>query len=254
MGAQQTAQVITSSVVQRPQPPKRFTVKLSDKLVFNDKFIQFMFELDVPHRMSFVAGQYVSFQVSPNGARRSYSICSNPNRDHGFDVVVDISPQGVGTTFLQNLPFGASIDTLGPMGSFTISQSLPESEIVLIATGSGISPMRSILFDLLQVKNDQRPITLYWGMRFVEDLFWVDEFSELSQTHPNFTFHPVISKAIDGWTLCRGRVTDCLIVHNAHSETAGYYLCGNQAMIHDVLEYCERKSIQKQFVHHEKFY
>ncbi|MFZ1720874.1 MAG: FAD-binding oxidoreductase [Microgenomates group bacterium] len=240
--------------VVRRTPPARMTVKFADKKIFNDKFIQFAFELTEPHRMPFLAGQYVSIQVAENGDRRSYSICSSPSLDHRFDVLVDISPQGVGSKFLENLEYGASVDALGPMGGFTISQNSDETELVLIATGSGISPMRSIVLDQLQVKNDKRKITLYWGMRYVEELFWQDEFAELVDTFDNFSFHPVISKAVDGWTLCRGRVTDCLSVHQEHDSQTGYYLCGNQPMIHDVLGYFETKGIDKKYQHHEKFY
>ncbi len=238
----------------RPLPPKRVTVKLADKHIFNEKFIQFNFELDEPHRMPFLAGQYVSIQVAENGDRRSYSICSSPSLDHRFDVLVDISPQGAGSKFLENLEFGKSVDTLGPMGAFTIAQASDETEIVLVATGSGISPMRSIILDQLHEKKDTRKLTLYWGMRYVEELFWQDEFAELSDAFPNFSFHPVISRASDGWTLCRGRVTDCISVHQDHDPKTGYYLCGNQPMIHDVLGYLEGKAIDKKYLHHEKFY
>ena len=84
-------------------------------------------------------------------------------------------------------------------------------------------------------------------------MFWQDEFSELAESFPNFHFHPVISKATDQWPLCRGRVTNCLTLHQQPAE-AGYYLCGNQSMIEEVTTMLAQKGVPPTRVHHEKFF
>jgi ferredoxin-NADP reductase len=233
--------------------PQQFTVKLSHKTVLNPKFEHYDFELVSPNKMSFVAGQYVSFAVSDQGHRRSWSICSSPSIDHGFEIVIDPAPMGVGTQFLQSMKPGDEAQVLGPLGRFVIDESGAEQAIVFIATGVGITPFRSMILDLLQVKNDQRPMTLYWGLRHAEDLIWQDEFQELSAHFKNFRFHPVLSRAAQEWPLCRGRVTDCLSIH-ALPENAGYYLCGNDQMITDVRSLLEGKGVAPERIHREKFY
>lgn len=233
--------------------PQQFSAKLEETLVHNEKFTQFSFELLEPHKMEFYAGQYVSVKVAENGTRRSYSLCSSPDIKHGFELLIDISPAGIGSTYFRNLKFGDSIDFLGPLGMFTMAQDAPEEEIVFVATGSGIAPFRSMILDQLQVRADTRPMTLYWGLRHETDLFWEMEFQELSETHPNFTFHPVISRPGQEWTLSRGRVTDVLKAVN-HSQTTGYYLCGNTAMVHDVSDLLQSKGVAQEYIHHEKFY
>lgn len=234
-------------------PPQLYTARLEDKIQHNDKFIQYMFELEQPHSMDFKAGQYVSMKVSEKGERRSYSISSSPAISHGFELLIDITPQGLGTKYLENLKFGDQVQILAPMGIFTIVDDPTEEELVFIATGSGVAPFYSMIQDLLQDNQDPRPITLYWGLRYVEDLFWQDEFSRFSDAFPQFKFHPVISKAIDEWPLCKGRVTDCLSVH-ALPPKAGYYLCGNAPMIHDVINLLGQKGVANANIHHEKFY
>lgn len=234
-------------------PPQIFTARLEDKIQHNAKFIQYMFELEQPHSLEFQAGQYVSLKVSDKGERRSYSICSSPGIHHGFELLIDNSPNGVGTNYLENLKFGDQVQVLAPMGMFTIANDPSEEAIVMVATGSGITPFYSMIQDLLQEKQDPRPITLYWGLRYLDDMFWQDELTRLSEHFSNFSFHPVISKAIDEWPLCRGRVTDCLSVH-AQPEKAGYYLCGNAPMLRDVLTLLEQKGVAKENIHHEKFY
>lgn len=234
-------------------PPQKFTAKLEEKLVLNEKYIQFSFELVEPHLMEFEAGQYVSIQVDEAGTRRSYSICSRPDIDHGFELLIDIEPQGVGIKYLQSLEFGQEISLLGPMGEFTLVDDPSEKALVLVATGSGIAPFHSMILELLQAKQDPRPIILYWGLRYDQNLFWQDEFEQLAEAFPNFKFHPVLSKPSERWVLCSGRVTDCLSVHDM-IEDAGYYLCGGKAMIEDTIKLLQSQGIEEKKIHHEKFY
>jgi ferredoxin-NADP reductase len=236
----------------RMNPPQRCTAKLTDKLELNTKFTQFTFEYVQPPTVPFMAGQYVSLRVSERGDRRAYSICNSSEMTHGFELLVEMIPGGKGSTFLANLDFGQTVDVLAPMGMFTMADPADESEVVMIATGSGIAPYRSMVLDRLQVHGDQRPITLYWGVRFVQDLCWVDEFEQLSRAFPNFKFHPVVSRPEAAWPLCRGRVTDCLRVHVQPSK-AGYYVCGSGEMIKDVVAWLQAQSVPEDLIHHEKF-
>lgn len=233
--------------------PQQFKAKLADKLVFNDKYTQYSFTLVQPHKMEFEPGQYVSIVVDEHGDRRSYSIASKPENKDAFDLLIDHTPQGVGTKFLQSLELGQEIDAMGPLGRFVLNTAEPVEELVMVATGSGIAPFRSMVMSMLQEGSEKRNITLYWGMRYVEELFWQNDFQDLSESFDNFKFHPVISRAIEEWPLCRGRVTDCLSIHEV-PVNAGYYLCGNAYMIADVTELLDKKGVPKEQVHFEKFF
>lgn len=236
-------------------PPKQYTAKLQDKIVFHDKFVEYHFELVEPHTMDFRAGQYVSIKVAENGTRRSYSICSSPAVNHGFQLMVDNTPDGVGTNYLKNLEFGEEIELLGPMGHFVLKDPAESGEeaIVLVATGSGITPFRSMLYELLQVNQDKRPVYLHWGIRFADHFIWLDEMEDLEDAFANFSFHPVVSRPQQAWTLCRGRVTDCFAMHDI-PENAGYYLCGGKPMIESMVTLLESRGVPKERVHHEKFF
>lgn len=234
-------------------PPQRVTARLTEITQHNDKFLQFFFEYVQPPTVAFKAGQYASIQVSEHGDRRSYSVSSSPDVTHGFELLVDISPGGVGSQFMQHLKEGDTINALLPLGVFTIADAADEAALQLVATGSGITPFHSMVLDLLQVQHDPRPITLYWGMRQAEYLFWLEEFQDLMDAFPNFSFHPVISQPVAEWTLCRGRVTDCLSVHELPAN-AGYYLCGNQHMIKDCMALLTAKGVPATHIHHEKFF
>ncbi|GIK84293.1 MAG: phenol hydroxylase [Patescibacteria group bacterium] len=234
-------------------PPQQMKAKLADRLAFNEKFIQYSFVLTHPHTLVFDPGQYVSIVVDATGDRRSYSICSKPENKDAFDILVDISPGGVGSQFLQNLQIGQEVDLLGPMGRFIFQAGGTEEELVFVATGSGIAPFRSMIMSLLQEGTERRPMTLYWGMRYVEELFWLDEWQDLAESFANFKFHPVISKAVEEWPLCRGRVTDCLSMHEV-PVNAAYYLCGNAKMIEEVNTLLPQKGVVIENIHFEKFF
>ncbi len=141
---------------------------------------------------------------------------------------------------------------LGPMGKFVVQAEPIEPELIFIATGSGAAPFRSMILNLLQTKKDQRPMTLFWGLRYAQQLFWQDELGELSDNFANFKFHPVISRPTPEWNLCTGRVTDCISVHEM-SKTAGYYLCGNQQMITDAMQVLTQIGVSQTQLHYEKF-
>ncbi len=236
------------------RPPQPYQAKLEEKIELNQKFTQFKFELISPPRMEFDAGQYVSIKVSERGERRSYSICSAPNIDHGFDLLVDMEPGGLGCQFLGSLNFGSTVELLGPMGIFTIDEDLGEQEIVFVASGSGITPFRSMILDLLQEKGDKRPISLYWGLRYAQDLFWQDEFADLTEVFDNFSFIPTLTKAPDEWPLSRGRVTEILAAKELNTANTGYYLCGNEPMINDMKQLLLDRGVNSAHIHYEKFY
>lgn len=233
--------------------PQQYTAKLSDKVIFNPKFEHYTFELVQPNKLSFTAGQYVSFAVSGQGHRRSWSICSSPENDHGFEILIDPAPMGIGTQFLQDLQLGGEVKLLAPLGQFVIDESGTEQSLAFVATGVGVTPFRAMILDLLQLKKDTREMTLYWGLRHIEDLIWQDEFQELAENFKNFHFHPVMSQASQEWPLCRGRVTDCLSIHEL-PVNAGYYLCGSDQMIQDVKNSLLSKNVPAEHIHREKFY
>ncbi len=233
--------------------PQLFSAKLADKLTLSHKFIQLFFELVTPNYLEFTAGQYISIAVHPDGHRRAYSICSSPGKSHGFELLVEIFPSGMGSEFLNTLQFGDEITFLAPLGTFTVAPEIKDQPVTFVATGSGIAPFRSMILDQLQQQGRTLPITSYWGLRHSEDLFWQDEFQQLADEYPQFHFHPVLSQPGAEWPLCTGRVTDCLFVHEL-TPAAQYYLCGSSAMIEDTTRLLTERGVEKELIHREKFY
>lgn len=234
--------------------PQRVLARFEEKIAFNEKFVEYHFECVEPHRLAFAAGQYASIKVNEQGQRRPYSFCSSPSIDHGFHLLLDLSPNGIGSKYMESLKLGDQIEMIAPMGVFTVEDHMVAgAPLVFVATGAGITPLYSMILDQLQNKKYAQPITLYWGMRYVQELFWLDQLEELTRSFANFSFHPVISKAIEPWPLCRGRVTDCLSIHDI-PVAAHYYLCGSTQMITDVGGLLIQRGVHKDAIHYEKFF
>lgn len=66
--------------------------------------------------------------------------------------------------------------------------------MVMVAAGSGLAPMRALIYDNLN-KNVDVKMVFYFGARSEEDLYYVEEFTKLAEEHENFTYIPTLSKA-----------------------------------------------------------
>jgi NAD(P)H-flavin reductase len=231
-----------------------YTARTSEHTLIKGRFQYVTFELTEPNTLDFKAGQFIMMNVPGMAAKRSYSIASNPAENHKVEVLVDVGPQGDGSMYLQSLNPGEEVSFIAPAGQFLIADDATEEKLILIATGSGISAIRSMALNLLQTKNDQRPITLHWGMRYVQDIFWETEFRLLEKQYANFHFDLVISKAPEGWPLCIGHVTDCLKSHHQDVSRTGFYICGNQGMIKEVSAQLMSRGVKEANIHHERFF
>lgn len=241
---------------------QKYTARVSDKyyLTDNEKFLYVKFELVLPDRIGYQAGQYVSIKVNEVGERRSYSIVSTPDDNHGFHLLAEMIPAGKGSEFLKQIKVGEVVEVLAPLGRFVVSlepesQRAREPELLFVATGSGIAPIYSMINDLLINKGETRQIRLHWGLKNEPNMFWFDNFERLSENHTNFVFDPVLSQPGEEWDLCSGHVQDCLRRDFAKENLADWegYVCGNPKMVEEVCALLPQLGMKAENVHHEKF-
>ena len=245
--------------------PQKYTARVSDKYFVseNEKFLYIKFELVLPDRIDFQAGQYVSLKVNEQGERRSYSIASTPDDNHGFHLLAEIVAEGKGSTYLQNLKIGEVVEILGPLGRFVVDgdqlSSNPviqsSSKLLFVATGSGIVPIYSIINDLLINKRETKQIRLHWGIRDESHMFWFDNFERLMESHPNFVFDPVLSQPGQDWSLCSGHVQDCLMRDFGEKKLGEWqgYVCGSTKMVEEISLKLVELGMKESNVNHEKF-
>ena len=243
--------------------PQKYTARVSDKYFIsdNERFLYVKFELISPDRISYQAGQYVSIKINEEGERRSYSIASTPDDNHGFHLLVEITPEGKGSEFLKKIEIGTEVEILAPLGRFAVNEpnrAVIQSKLLFVAMGSGIVPLWSMINDLLINKAETRQMRLHWGMRSEEDLFFVDNLERLVQEHPNFVFDVVLSKPGEEWDLCTGHVQDCLSRDFSADGGQGLvgwegYVCGSPERVVEICTKLEELGMKKEDIYHEKF-
>lgn len=214
--------------------------------------------LKLDQSIHFQAGQYVQVEIPGLGQSRAFSIANAPaevERNGEIELNVRIVAGGAGTGYLHDkLRVGDELRVSGPYGRFFVRKSAGVP-MVFMAGGSGLSSPRSMILDLLAA-GSELPITLVYGQRTREELYYHDEFRRLSQEHANFSYVPVLSNEADGstWDGARGFVHDAA---NAHfdSNFAGRkaYLCGPPPMVEACLTTLMQGRLYERDIYTEKF-
>ncbi len=233
--------------------PQKMSAKLSNFEQLNERFGWYRFELEHPYRLENQAGQYMIIEVGA-GVRRAYSMCDRPDVDSSFEIVLDYKPNGVGVNYIRNLQFGDSIKCTGPLGQLTVGEVAHGATLYLLATGSGISPFKAIVTDLLQIKNFKQKIVLIWNMNLASEFFWLEDFLAIQSAFPNFEFVPVVSQPDASWTLARGFVADVLANYDFKYDDH-FYLCGSPLMLNNTVLYLQNeRHIEKRQITTEQFF
>ena len=150
---------------------------------------------------------------------------------------------------------GTANDTIninGPYGEFYLQET--GAEIVFIAGATGIAPIRSILFQMVD-EQSQRVAAFYYGANELGDLYLVDEMREFERKLPNFTYVPVLARAApeDDWQGETGLVTEVVDRHVPDASSQEFYLCGSPAMIDAAIELLAKKGLTEERTFYDKF-
>ena len=111
---------------------------------------------------------------------------------------------------LPDLPIGGTIKIHGPHGHFVLNEPITDS--ILVATGTGIAPMRGFLQGLFPSVgadlSNGKEIWLVYGTRYETELYYHEELEALAARMPNFHYLATLSRAQESWTGLRGYVQD----------------------------------------------
>jgi len=244
-------------------PPELFLIKEFRSRVeglrdLTDEMKELRLRLTEPDVITFKAGQYIQFQVPeyeqcPESVYRAYSIASPSHEPSGITLVVTRVPGGLATTYIHDiLKEGDEVVFNGPYGDFYLRDS--SREIFLVATGSGLAPIMSILHQIAR-EGVSRRTTLIFGARHKKDLFYLEEMEALKQKIPDLEVIPTLSRPEeeDRWEGERGRVTNVLekIIKDGANKEA--YLCGNPSMVESCVELLAKKGIPRELIFYDKF-
>jgi CDP-4-dehydro-6-deoxyglucose reductase, E3 len=207
---------------------KTLPCRISQLTYLSPNVIQVLLRLPQTAQFNFIPGQYIEV-IGQNGIRRSYSLASANFADKTLEIHIRAVDGGMMSQYWFNQ---AKINDLlrleGPFGTFFLRDTT-NVDLVFLATGTGIAPIKAILESLAHRPVQQHPksVTVLWGGRTPQD-FYMD----LTGMVGAHTYVPVQSRPNEDWSGARGYVQDVLVQLMADFENATVYACGSDAMIH----------------------
>ena len=177
----------------------------------------FVVKFEKPN-FDFLPGQHIIVSLEGDIHDREYSICSSED-DSSMQIIVKEVTDGYFSPLLKKLKVGDELKIRGPHGHFILDYfSVENKDIVLIASGTGIAPFRSMILTYPNLN-----FKLIHGIRTVEEAYFKNQFN---CSH-------VICTSKDSNGDYAGRVTHYIEESNFNSNSV-FYLCGNFNMIYDV--------------------
>ena len=142
-------------------------------------------------------GMFVSITIPlANEMRvRPYTIATSPEDGEPFELCFNLVPNGPGAAWMFERRVGDLLDFTGPFGAFTL-EGAPSRELVFIAEGTAIAPIRAMLRRALS-QHIMHPVHLLYAARNSEHLLYRNELESLSQAHQPFSFEPLVIPAED---------------------------------------------------------
>jgi ferredoxin-NADP reductase len=221
--------------------------------------------LQIPDEMKaqfhYQAGQFVTFFMDIGGEQlnRSYSLSSSPLVDSEFKVTVKKVHGGRGSTYLcDRVREGDVLMTAPPAGQF-FKPSLEEHGVhyYLIAAGSGITPVFSILKTVLTASNLNH-VTLVYCNRAEENIIYRREIDEWAKAHPSrLDVIHCLTKPPFGWTGHTGRISHAFLAELLEMPVPGkkreFYLCGPSEFMSLVRHGLMESGIAKDHIREEDF-
>ncbi len=205
--------------------------------------------------LDFKPGQFLAIQQEVPGVglqHSPYCMFVPASADRTFEMLIRVFPEGPLSRYLASMRPGASLAFRGPSGRSMLPKD-DESELVLLATGVGVSPFHALLHDVLR-SGDRRRIRLFWGLRLVDDICLTEELDALAASYPNFTYRISLSQPSDDWTGLRGRLTESVPPLLEALGGIRYYLSGNGAMAEEMEMALSAVGVDRAFIHQERFF
>lgn len=203
----------------------------------------------VDKTFTFTPGQFMMLSMTPDrGLARAFSICSPPSKKNILEFCMKILPKSVLSEKLDKIPLETKLYLKGPFGAFTLKPT--KKDIVLIAGGTGIAPLRSMMSSLLE-QNASNNIWLFYRFKNPEEYLFKEEWEAAVQQHKNFKLIPSLSNHHPSWNHETERIHDLITKYIKDPAKAECYICGPPPMVKDTLEALPKLGFAPESLHKE---
>ena len=238
-------------------PPtfRELTVSRVDRLTDDSAAVTFRVPDDLRTEFTFAPGQ--SLTLKRGDERRSYSICAGVGRPPRIGVR-EVPGGALSGWLVRDLRAGDVVEVQPPSGSFSPDLTAPGHH-VLVAAGSGITPMLSIAASVLAA-HEQSTVTLLYGNRRTDSVMFADEVADLKDAYPaRMRLVHVLSREPQEVELFSGRLDAAklralLPVTVEIGSVDHWWLCGPFGMVTDAIEVLGELGVERGRIHRELFY
>ena len=214
-------------------PKLKLLPRLKQRLKLTPDTADFVFTPDRP--IKFAAGQYMEWTLPHTGAdsrgnRRYFTLASSPTEP---DLRIGVKFYSNGSSFkraLQTMTAATPISAGQLGGSFTLPKD-PQSKLVFIAGGIGVTPYRSMIKYLLDT-GERRDVTLLYSERTADELVYRDVFSEAEKELGTHIVYTLTDNPPADWRGRTGLITPELIKAEVPDyKDRLFYLSGPHTMV-----------------------
>jgi ferredoxin-NADP reductase len=247
------AQASSSTNRENAKDPMNLLLAQIEQQTHDTKTLRF--QISSERQLRAKPGQFLTFQWTIDGQRvmRSYTISSSPIHGNYVEITPKRMENGVVSVFLNDRAKpGLRVEASGPYGNFYFDGTLHKS-IVLIAAGSGITPMISMLryIDDLKLATS---VTLLYCVRTGADIIFQSELARLERSLPNFKYEVCLSQPEPAWKGHTGRVTgEFISQHVIDLDSPTFFLCGPKGFMDNARQILSALGVQQERILLESF-
>ncbi len=181
--------------------PKLAQIVRKEQFTAKETFYEFRFKDGT--ELGHDPGQFAELSVFGYG-EAPFSISSSPTRGPNFQMCV----RSVGdvTNALNNLPIGSAVGIRGPFGRGFNLDDLRGRDVLFIAGGLGIVPLRSLIVNVLDERPDFKRVILLYGAKNPSEILYREEVAQWS-ARPDVEFYQTVDIADETWTGNVGVIT-----------------------------------------------
>lgn len=224
----------------------------------------YSFVRDDGQPLDFIPGQFIQVHFTyadGTATKRSYSLATIHDHAMGpgeaVEIAVSYVPGGAATALFEGLPEGGHVEASGPFGRFCLMPTDRNARYLLIATGTGVTPYRSMLPQLEALMAERGvEVVLLQGARTPTELLYGDDFRRFADAHPGFRYVPCLSRELPADPhpdVRRGYVQQHLAEFTPDAARDIAYLCGNPDMVDTCFETLKGHDLPIPQIRREKY-
>lgn len=225
---------------------KLITVSIEGLQIVGSRYIILSLKALAP--FNYQAGQFtqVVFEDQLGSFRKYYSIASAPRADGRFDLCLQLDDTRLRSWAMEQT-LGRTLSVAAPSGRFFLPP--PEQPVVMIAGGSGVTPLRAILEARAQ-QREAAPSTLLYGCKTDQEIPFYDSLQALQVTSPKIHVHFFADDIALGRARL-GRPLDALPEFVKAGDT--YLLCGPPAFMSGAQKILQDSGVNPEKIHQDRF-